>query len=82
LLGDVRGMCSSAGLFFATVGREYQQALHMHEITLVCVLALEGHDSLDLAASCNVANIYYAQDKYELEMSTKSLERERERKVY
>jgi hypothetical protein len=32
--------------------------LGMHEIALVCVLALEGHDSPDVAASYNnVGNI-------------------------
>ena len=45
LLGDLRGMCMSAGNFFATVGGQYQQALSMFEFTLVCALALEGHDS-------------------------------------
>jgi hypothetical protein len=42
LLGDVHGMCMSAGTFFQTVGGQYSQTLGMHEIALVCVLALEG----------------------------------------
>ena len=51
LLGDVHGMCFSAGTFFQTVGGQYSQALGMHEIALVCVLALKGHDSPDVAKS-------------------------------
>ena len=77
LLGDVHGMCMSAGTFFQTVGGQYSQALGMHEIALVCVLALEGHDSPDVAASYNnIAIIYKNQGKYEeaLEVCTKSLD--------
>jgi tetratricopeptide (TPR) repeat protein len=56
----------SAGTFFQTVGGQYSQALGMHEIALVCVLALEGHDSLSVAASYNnIAIIYREQGKYE-----------------
>jgi hypothetical protein len=33
------------------VDGQYQQALGMYELTLVCAVALEGHDSLDVAAS-------------------------------
>ena len=77
LLGDVLGMCMSAGTFFETVGGQYSQALGMHEIALVCVLALEGHDSLDVAKSYNnIGYVYDSQGKYEeaLEMYTKSLD--------
>jgi tetratricopeptide (TPR) repeat protein len=76
LLGDVQGMCLSAGVFFHTMGEQDQQALGMFEFTLVCAVALEGHDSLDVATSLmNIANTYQAQGKYEeaLEMDTKSL---------
>ena len=51
LLGDVQGMCSSAGDFFQTVGGQYQQALGMYEFALVCALALALHDSPDEAKS-------------------------------
>jgi len=61
LLGDVHGMCMSAGTFFQTVGGQYSQALGMHEIALVCVLALEGHDSPDVAASFISIGVVYAQ---------------------
>jgi tetratricopeptide (TPR) repeat protein len=67
----------SAGTFFQTVGAQYSQALGMHEIALVCVLALEGHDSPDLAASYNnIGNVYDSQGQYEeaLELQTKSLD--------
>ena len=66
MLGDVHGMCRSAGTFFQTVGGQYSQALGMHEIALVCVLALEGHDSLDVAKSYgNIGNVYNRRGKYE-----------------
>ena len=66
LLGDVHGMCMSAGTFFQTVGGQYSQALGMHEIALVCVLALEGHDSLDVAKSYTCIGVVYdSQGKYE-----------------
>ena len=61
LLGDVHGMCMSAGTFFQTVGGQYSQALGMHEIALVCVLALEGHDSLDVAMTRDNMAIIYDQ---------------------
>ena len=67
----------SAGTFFQTVGGQYSQALGMHEIALVCVLALEGHDSLDVAKSYNnIGNVYNRQGKYEeaLEYYQKSLD--------
>ena len=77
MLGDVRGMCMSAGTFFLTVGGQYSQALGMNEIALVCVLALEGHDSPDVAISYNnIGAVYRKQGKYEeaLEVYTKSLD--------
>ena len=49
LLGDVQEMCMSAGTFCETVAGQYQQALGMYEFTLVCALALEGHDSPSVA---------------------------------
>jgi hypothetical protein len=39
-------MCTSAGLFFKTVGGQYRHALGMYQVILVCAVALEGHDSL------------------------------------
>jgi len=51
LLDDVREMCMLAGLFFQTVSGQYQQALDMFDFTLICAVALEGHDSLVVAAS-------------------------------
>jgi tetratricopeptide (TPR) repeat protein len=81
LLGDVRGMCRSAGNFFLNVGGQYQQALGMYEFTLVCAMALEGHDDPDhtssVAASYNGLGLVYGSlGKYEeaLEMHTKSLD--------
>ena len=77
LLGDVHGMCMSAGTFFQTVGGQYSQALGMHEIALVCVLALEGHDSPDVANSyLGIGNVYDSQGQYEraLEYYQKGLE--------
>jgi tetratricopeptide (TPR) repeat protein len=66
LLGDVRGMCRSAGIFFHTVVGQYQQALGMHEFDLVCAVALEGHDSVNVATSLmNVGNVLEAMGKYE-----------------
>ena len=76
LLGDVGRMCMSAGLFFDTVGGQYQQALDMCEFALVCALALEGNDSPSVADSFNnMANVYNDQGKYEeaLEMHAESL---------
>jgi hypothetical protein len=49
LLSDLQGMCMSAGTFFKTVGGHNQQALAMYQFAIVCALALEGHDSLDVA---------------------------------
>ena len=49
----------------------------MYEFTLVCAVALEGHDSLDVAASyMGLGNVYESLGKYEeaLEMHTKSLD--------
>ena len=49
----------------------------MYEFTLVCAVALEGHDSLRVADSFNnMANIYETQGKYEeaFKLHTKSLE--------
>jgi len=77
LLGDVQEMCGSVGTFFATVGGQYQQALDMFEFTLLCTVALEGHDSLDVAASyTGRGNVHELQGKYEeaLEMHSKSLD--------
>ena len=66
MLGDVHGMCMSAGTFFQTVGGQYSQALGMHEIALVCVLALEGHDSPDVATSfINIGAVYLAKGHLE-----------------
>ena len=66
LLGDVQEMCGSVGTFFATVGGQYQQALDMFEFTLLCTVALEGHDSLDVAASyTGRGNVHELQGKYE-----------------
>ena len=67
----------SAGTFFRTVGGQYSQALGMHEIALVCVLALEGHDSPGVAASYNnIGVVYRSQGQYEraLEYHQKALE--------
>ena len=62
LLVDVREMCMAAGIFFQTVVFEYQQALGMFEVTLACSLALEGHDSLNVAKSYgNIGNVYMQQ---------------------
>ena len=77
LLGDVHGMCMSAGTFFQTVGGQYSQALGMHEIALVCVLALEGHDSPDVANSyLEIGNVYDSLCQHEraLEYHQKALE--------
>ena len=57
--GHARGEMS-AGTFFQTVGGQYSQTLGMHEIDLVCVLALEGHDSPDVADSFNNIGLVYA----------------------
>ena len=66
LLGDLHGMCMSAGVFFDTVGGQYQQALGMHEFGLVCALALEGHESLFVAKTReNMAIIYDQQCHYD-----------------
>jgi tetratricopeptide (TPR) repeat protein len=66
LLGVVHGMCMSAGTFFQTVGGQYQQALGMHEFALVCALALEGHDSPDVASSRNgIGNVLGRMEKHE-----------------
>jgi Tfp pilus assembly protein PilF len=49
----------------------------MHEIALVCVLALEGHDSPDVATSyTHIGIVYYRQGQYEraLEYYQKVLE--------
>ena len=77
LLGDVRVMCMSAGNIFQNMGGQYQQALGMYEFTLACTMALEGHDSIEVAMTYNnVAVLYEAQGKYEeaLEMHRKSLD--------
>ena len=38
----------------------------MYEFTLVCAVALEGHDSLNVATSLmNVGNVLFAMGKYE-----------------
>ena len=62
LLDDVREMCMSAGVFFQTVavGGQAQQALSMFEFTLVCSVALEGHDSPNVATSFNNIGAVYA----------------------
>jgi len=66
LLGDVRRICMSAGVFFQTVGGQYQQALGMYEFTLVCALALEGRDSPSVAAChVNTGNLLRAMGKHE-----------------
>jgi tetratricopeptide (TPR) repeat protein len=44
-------MCMLAGFFFRTVSAQYQQALDIFDFTLICAVALEGHDSLVVAAS-------------------------------
>jgi tetratricopeptide (TPR) repeat protein len=65
------------GLSFRRWADKYSQALGMHEIALVCVLALEGHNSPDVAKSYNnIALIYDSQGNYEeaLEIYTKSLD--------
>jgi tetratricopeptide (TPR) repeat protein len=76
LLVDVRGMCRSAGVFFQEVGGQYQQALGMYEFTLVCAVALEGHDSSLVAGSWNnIGEVLRHIGKYDeaLEMHAKSL---------
>jgi tetratricopeptide (TPR) repeat protein len=76
LLRDMQGMCMSAGLFLQTVG-QFQQAWGMYEFTLVCTLALEDHDSPNVAASYdNMGAVLEKTGKYEeaLELHRKSFE--------
>ncbi len=66
LLEDVRVNCMTAGLFFKTVGGQYQQALGMYEFSLVCAVALEGHDSTLVAKSLlNTGNLLVAMGRHE-----------------
>jgi hypothetical protein len=75
LLGDVRRMCMSAWNFFQAMGGQYQQALGMYEFTLVCALALEGHDSLIVADTReNMSMIYIEQGKHEQALEVSSID--------
>jgi tetratricopeptide (TPR) repeat protein len=67
----------SAGSFFLEVAGQHQLAFGMYEFTLVCAVALAGHDSPDVAASYNnTGNVYNRQGQYEraLEYYQKALE--------
>jgi hypothetical protein len=52
--------------FFQTMGGQYHQALVRYGFTLVCAFALEGHDSLEVAASFNnLVGVYDNLVQYE-----------------
>jgi tetratricopeptide (TPR) repeat protein len=52
--------------FFQTMGGQYHQALVRYKFTLVCAFSLEGHDSLEVAASFNnLVGVYDSLGHYE-----------------
>ena len=52
--------------FFQTVVRQYHQALVIYKFTLVCAFAIEGHDSLEVAALFNnLTGVYDRPGQYE-----------------
>ena len=63
LLGDVREMCMAAGIFFLEVAGQHQLAFGMYEFTLVCAVALAGHDSPDVAKIPTSASVIFTTAK-------------------